>query len=106
MLVLDSLNGITGVLRELTGASQVAQWFKKKKKNPSAKAGDAGSTPTSGIFCGKENGNPLQYSCLGNPTDRRAWQMTVHGVTKVGHDLVTKQQENWPMYTKPLEAKA
>ena len=31
MLVLDSLNGITGVLRELTGASQVAQWFKKKK---------------------------------------------------------------------------
>ena len=32
MLVLDSLNGITEVLRELTGASQVAQWFKKKKK--------------------------------------------------------------------------
>ena len=28
------------------------------------------------------NSNPLQYSCLENPTDRRAWQATVHGVTK------------------------
>ena len=55
---------------------------KKKKKNPPAKAGDPGSTPASGRSCGKENGNPLQYSCLGNPMDRRAWQMTVHGVTK------------------------
>ena len=39
------------------------------------------------------NGNPLQYSCLGNPMDRGAWQATVHGVAKrVGHDLATKQQ--------------
>ena len=30
----------------------------------------------------KENGNPLQCSCLGNPTDRRAWWATVHGITK------------------------
>ena len=28
------------------------------------------------------NGNPLQYSCLGNPMDREAWQTTVIGVTK------------------------
>ena len=28
------------------------------------------------------NGNPLQYSCLKNPTDRGAWQATVHGITK------------------------
>ena len=28
------------------------------------------------------NGNPLQYSCLENSTDRRAWQVIVHGVTK------------------------
>ena len=34
------------------------------------------------------NGNPLQYSCLENPMDRGAWR--VHGVTRVGHDLVTK----------------
>ena len=31
---------------------------------------------------GEENGNPLQYSCLENPMDRRAWQATVSGVTK------------------------
>ena len=31
---------------------------------------------------GNKNGNPLQYSCLGNPMDRGAWQVTAHGVTK------------------------
>ena len=31
---------------------------------------------------GEENGNPLQYSCLGNPMDRGAWQVKVHGVTR------------------------
>ena len=31
---------------------------------------------------GEGSGNPLQYSCLGNPMDRGAWQATVHGVTK------------------------
>ena len=31
---------------------------------------------------GEGNGNPLEYSCLENPTDRGAWQATVHGVTK------------------------
>ena len=33
-------------------------------------------------FDGKGNGNPLQYSCLENPTDGRAWKATVHEVTK------------------------
>ena len=36
------------------------------------------------------NGNPLQYSCLENPMDREAWQATIHGVSRVRHDLVTK----------------
>ena len=35
-----------------------------------------------GRFPGEGNGNPLQYSCLGNPMDRGAQQATVHGVTK------------------------
>ena len=39
---------------------------------------------------GEGNGNPLQYSCLENPKDRGAWWATVHGVAKVGHNLVTK----------------
>ena len=51
-------------------------------KNPPANAGDTGSTPGSGRSPGEGNGNPLQYSCLGNPTDRVAWRAIVHGVTK------------------------
>ena len=35
---------------------------------------------------GEGNGNPLQYSCLESPMDRGAWQATVQGVTRVGHD--------------------
>ena len=33
-------------------------------------------------FPGEGNGNPLQYSFLGNPMDRGAWQATVQGITK------------------------
>ena len=44
--------------------------------------GDLSSIPGSRRSPGEENGNPLQYSCLENPMDRRAWQATVHGVTK------------------------
>ena len=35
---------------------------------------------------GEVNDNPLQYPCLGNPTERGAWWVTVHGVARVGHD--------------------
>ena len=45
-------------------------------------SGDAGSIPGSGRSPGGGHGNPLQYSCLGNPMDRGAWWATVHGVTK------------------------
>ena len=51
-------------------------------KNLPANAGGTGSIPGSGRFPGGGNGTPLQYSCLGNPTDRGAWQATVHGVAK------------------------
>ena len=40
--------------------------------NPPAKAGDMHSIPGSGRYPGGGNGNPLQYSCLGNPMDRGA----------------------------------
>ena len=43
---------------------------------------DMGSIPELGRFPGAGNDNPLQYSCLGNPTDRGAWRSTVQGVTK------------------------
>ena len=44
--------------------------------------GDLGSIPVSGRSPGEGNGNPLQYSCLENSMDRRAWWATVHGVAK------------------------
>ena len=44
--------------------------------------GGLSSTPGSGRSPGKENGNPLQYSCLENSMDRGAWQATAHVVTK------------------------
>ena len=59
-------------------------------KSPFASAGDVASIPGSGRFPGEGNGNPLKYSCLGNPIGRGAWLAAVHGVTRVGHDLVTK----------------
>ena len=51
-------------------------------KNPPASAGDMGSIPGSGRSPGTGHGNPLQYSCLGNPMDRGAWWAAAHGVTK------------------------
>ena len=51
-------------------------------KESACNAGDLGSIPGSGRSPGKGNGNPLQYSCLGNPMDRKAWWAIVHGVTK------------------------
>ena len=51
-------------------------------KNLPANAGDPGewdSIPGWGRSPGEGNDNPLQYSCLGNPMDRRAWWATVHG---------------------------
>jgi len=54
-------------------------------KNLLANAGDirdAGLIPRLGRSPGEGNGNPLQYSCLENPTDRGAWWATAHGVAK------------------------
>ena len=53
-------------------------------------AGDLGSIPGSARSLGEENGNPLQYSSLGNPMDRGAWPATAHGVTRVRHNLANK----------------
>ena len=45
-------------------------------------AGDLGSNPGSGRSPGEGNGNPLQYSFLGNPMDGGAWRAAVHGVAQ------------------------
>ena len=51
-------------------------------RNLPANAGDFGSIPGSGKSPGEENGNPLHYSCLGNPMDSGAWWATAHGVAE------------------------
>ena len=60
-------------------------------KESACNAGDLGSIPGSGRSPGEGNGNPLQYSYLGNPMDRRSWLATIHGVTK---DPDTTEQLN------------
>ena len=60
------------------------------RKESACSAEDLGLTPGSGRSPEEGNGNPLQYSCLENPVDRRAWRATVHGVTRIRHNLATK----------------
>ena len=63
-------------------------------KNTPANAGDASSIRGLRRFPGEGNGNPLQYSSLGNPMGRGALRARVQGgYERAGHDLVTKQQQ-------------
>ena len=73
-------------------ASLVAQSVKNLPvmQKTARNAGDLGSIPGLGRSPGKGNGNTLQYSCLEYSLDGGAWQATVHGVPRVGLDLVTK----------------
>ena len=59
-------------------------------KSSAGNAGDLAYIPRLGRSPGEGSGKPLQYSYLENPMDRGAWQATVHGISRVGHDLVTK----------------
>ena len=56
----------------------MSQWVKNSAVMQ--ETGDASSIPRSGISPGEGHGNPLQYSCLENSMDRRAWWATAHGV--------------------------
>jgi len=51
-------------------------------KNPPPNSGGAGWSPGSRRSPGGGNDNPLQYSCLKNPTDKGDWQTAVHGVAE------------------------
>ena len=53
-------------------------------------AGNMDLITRSGRFLGVGNGKPLQYFCLENPIDRRAWRATVHGIAKSRQGLATK----------------
>ena len=63
--------------------TRASRWCSGKESISNAgDAGDLGSIPGSGRSPGGGNGDSLQYSCMGNPMDRGAWQATVHGVAK------------------------
>ena len=64
------------------GASLMTQMIKES----TCKVGDPGSILWLGRSPGEGNGNPLQYSCLENPMNERAWRATVHGGHRVRHD--------------------
>ena len=63
-------------------------WWSDSKEF-ACNAEDPGSAPESGRFSGsgrfpgEGNGNPTQYSCLENPMDRGAWQVTAHGFAEL-----------------------
>ena len=65
----------------LAGSSQVALVMKNPPVNAEVLR-DAGLIPGSGRFPGGRHGNPLQYSCLENPTNRGAWWAQVHRVAQ------------------------
>jgi len=66
------------VVTQLSGG--LPQWLSGKES--ACHAGDLGVIHGSGRSPGEGNGNPLQYSCLGNRTERVTWGAIVHGVTK------------------------
>ena len=74
----------SSVLRQSSNCICLAwEWneyvFSSVGKESACNAGDPGSLPGWGGSPGDGNGNPVQYSCLENPMDRRAWRATVHG---------------------------
>ena len=79
-------------MRGETGEEREVRWTLCRKldssgatrlsgKESTCQAGDTGWIPGWGRSPGEGNGNSLQYSCLENPMDRRAWRATVHGVS-------------------------
>ena len=77
-------------LNRLSDQLYISAWASKVAKNLPANTGNAGdvdSIPALGRSPGGRNGNPLQYSCLGNPMDRGAWWATVHEVGKSQTEL-------------------
>ena len=69
-----------GLLPLLYLGRWLLRWLRGKES--ASNAGDTGSIPGLGRSPGKGNGNPIQYSCLGNPMDRGSWWAIVPGVTK------------------------
>ena len=80
---------------------RLPRWLSSKES--AASAGDAGSVPGSRRSPGGGNGNPLQYSCMGNSMDSGAWLATVHGIAKSWMGLsdwhALKRDDSIPLFT-------
>ena len=61
-------------------------------KNPACQTGGTGLIPGSGRSSREANGNPLQYSCLGNPMDRGAW-LKFMGLQRVRHGSASNHHQ-------------
>ena len=62
--------------------------------------GDAGSIPGWGRATGEGNGNPLLYSCLGNPMGKETCRATVHGVIKSWTQISNYNNDNNKVFSK------
>ena len=78
------MSGKRNKVRKKMFQSRWVSLVAQPEKNPTAmqQMEDVASILGSGKSPGEGNGNPLQYSCLDNPMDRRSRQATVHGVAK------------------------
>ena len=95
-----------------THPTENSQWEEKGPRLPRWLSGKESACqsrrhrfdPGSGKSPGGGNGNPLQYSCLGNPMDRGPWWATVHGVSKSRTRLsdFTFTLNSFPMSRLPL----
>ena len=72
---------MTGLSLEQVGLPRWCSGKKKSACHSGDATGAAGLSPGSGRSPGEGDSNPLQYSCLENPIDRRAWRATVYEVT-------------------------
>ena len=68
-------------------------------KEADCNAGELGLIPGLGRSPGEGNGYPLQYCCLGNPTDRGAWQLQSVGSQRIEHDWVTNSHTHTHTHT-------
>ena len=75
-----ALNSTGNIYTLVALSPRLPRWLSGKESV--CNAGDAPSIPRLGRSPGEGSGNPLQYSCLGNPTDRGAWPAVVWRVTK------------------------
>ena len=62
-------------------------------KESACNVGDPGSIPGLGRSPGEGNGNPFQYSCLGNPWTEEPGRLQSMGLQRVRHNLLSKQQQ-------------